>query len=340
MSDRRHNAAAEAVLFAVSTRCAYPDCRIPTVNLTADEKGVKNVQAAHIVPVSPSMPRWRKMDPAVRDNYPNLILLCTAHHHLVDKSARAREFTEETLLEWKHDAEHELREKFDGIDRYTFTEIQAMISLAAEHSTRVIMMGIGELGNKVDAGTAKILTVLYQQAADKRRDYEVAAMLHTAAERLTSGGFADAVYTLHGATGRLGDFGDNVNLFRAAAGHLGDNVDQFRAAAGRLEDFDLGAFINAVDDARTAARAIQEAEVSTGPDAEVSSGPDVAGFSRTVAQHILATLDEESDGRQDFDPVPEEPRFDWKHVFLVGLGLGVVLSALILWAAVWLTRSA
>ncbi|RKT86355.1 HNH endonuclease [Saccharopolyspora antimicrobica] len=315
MSNRKHNAAAEAVLFAVSTRCAYPDCRIPTVSLTADEKASKNVQAAHIVPVSSSMPRWRKMDPAARDNYPNLILLCTAHHNLVDKSARAHQFTEAMLLQWKHDAEHELREKFDGIDRYTYTEIQTMITLANEKGTNVIMSGIGELGNKVNAGTAKILTVLYQQAADKRRDYEAAAMLHTAAERLTSGDFADTVYALGGAADRLVDFGDTVS--------------ELQTATGKLNAFSLDVFMNAVDDASTVVNAIQNAEISTGPDA--------TALARTVAKHVISALDEDGN-RQAVSPVPEIPRFDWKHVLLTGIVLGVALSALIIWAVVWLTQ--
>lgn len=316
MASRKHNATAEALLFAVSTRCAHPGCRIPTVGLTTDKKAVKNVQAAHIVPVSPGMARWRPMDVADRDNYSNLVLLCHAHHHLVDKSPRAHEFTEKMLLAWKEEAEHELREKFDGIDRYTFTEIRSMIDLAAERGMEVILAGIDELGTKVDSGTAKILTVLYQQASDKRRDYEAAAMLHTAATRLTSGDFTETVYTLEGATYRLGDFSENVAAFHGAA--------------GRLEDFGLHAFVNAVNDASTAARTLEEIEVDT--------GPDVRELSQAVARQVAATLDQRNDRRQVTSPVAEEPRFDTKHIFLTGLGLGVVLSVLLIWATVWLTQ--
>jgi hypothetical protein len=126
------------------------------------------------------------------------------------------------------------------------------------------------------------------------------------------------MYTLDGAAGRLGNFEDDVA--------------RFHTATGQLENFSLHAFVNAADDASTAARAIQEAEVSTGPDAD--------DFSRTVAQQIIAILDEQDDRQQDFDPAPEEPQFDRKHALLAGFGLGVVLSALILWAVVWLTQGA
>ncbi|MGW0891101.1 HNH endonuclease signature motif containing protein [Saccharopolyspora sp. NPDC002578] len=321
MRERRPNAAAEAFLFAVSTRCAFPECRIPTVKLSVDKRAGKNVQAAHIVPISPSMPRWRPMDAAVRDNYLNLVLLCDTHHHLVDKSPIAPKYTEEMLLEWKEEAEHELREKFNGIDRYSYTDIQDMIKLATSQGTEVIMSGIDELGTKVDSATAKVLTVLYEQFTDKRRDYEVAAMLNTASERLASGNFAETVHTLNGAVGRLGTFSDDAG--------------QFNAGASMLQDFDLRAFIIAAGEASGAAETIDKAQFDT--------GPDTRELSHAVARQVTATLEQSGAHQQNREPqrpapAPVESSFDTKHVFLTGLGLGVVLCVLLVWATVWLTQ--
>lgn len=261
------------------------------------------------------------MDAVVRDNYVNLVLLCKAHHDLVDKSPRAREFTEEMLLEWKETAEHELREKFKGIDRYSYTEIQDMITLATSQGTEVIMSGIGELGTKVDSATAKVLTVLYEQFTDKRRDYEVAAMLNTASERLASGNFADTVHTLNGAVGRLDNFSDDAG--------------QLNAGASMLENFPLHAFLAAASDAKEAAEAIDNTSFDT--------GPDTRELSHAVAHQVTATLSERDERRptsepQRSTPAPVESSFDTKHVFLTGLGLGVVLCVLLIWATVWLTQ--
>ncbi|MEV0088700.1 hypothetical protein [Saccharopolyspora sp. NPDC050642] len=192
-----------------------------------------------------------------------------------------------------------------------------MIALANQHSAKVIMSGIGQLGNKVDAGTAKILTVLYQQATDKRRDYEAAAMLHTAAERLAAGGFIEAVNSLGRATGRLGNFEDNVT--------------KFGQAASSMQTINLGDFISAAGNASVAAHAIQSAAAS--------NGPDVSELAHTVSQHIITTLnDEGATRRRDFTKSHEVSRIDWKHVLLTGVALGVVLSVLIIWAAVKLTQ--
>lgn len=313
MGERRPNATAEAFLFAVSTRCAYPSCRVPTVSLTVDKKANKNVQAAHIVPVSPSMPRWRKMDAAARDNYPNLVLLCTAHHQMVDKGPRAREFTEAMLLGWKKEAEHDLREKFDGIDRYTYEEVQGMIALATAEGTEVIMSGIGELGSKVDSATAEVLTVLYAQFTDKRRDYEVAAMLNVASERLASGGFADTVEVLDQASYRLANLEDHVTVFDVAV--------------RGLERFRLDEFATAVDRADSAARAIEAGSVN------------FSSMSHVNAPQVQATPDPYSDRWRYAVASTTKPRIDRMHLFLLGVLLGVVLSVAVAWAVVRITQA-
>lgn len=315
MGERRRNAAAEAFLFAVSTRCAYPTCRVSTVRLTDEGKAEKRVQAAHIVPVSRLMPRWREMDAADRDNYQNLVLLCSVHHLMVDKGPTALEFTEEVLKSWKKEAEHELREKFAGIDRYTYVQVQDMIDLAASQGTEVVLSGIGELGSKIDSSTAKVLTVLYEQFTDKRRDYEVAAMLHAASERLASGRFADTVESLDQASRQL------VKLDEYVVG--------FKGAISGLEEFRLHDFVTAVDQANSAARAIEAARVDPGR------------VSQPIAPQVQATLDHYDSSRWHYDVAnTSRPRVDRMHLFLRGVALGVVLSVALAWAVVWITQAA
>ena len=63
--------------------CAYPDC---PVELIDQEGNISDV--CHIEAINPDGPRYNP-DPAItyknRNDYPNLILLCKNHHHIIDQ---------------------------------------------------------------------------------------------------------------------------------------------------------------------------------------------------------------------------------------------------------------
>lgn len=67
-------------------RCAFPDCRrVLTAKATLSDRTVVLGEIAHIVAESPGGPRGNSpLSSAERNRYPNLILLCTQHHQLVD----------------------------------------------------------------------------------------------------------------------------------------------------------------------------------------------------------------------------------------------------------------
>jgi hypothetical protein len=89
-------------LFAVSgNRCAFPGCNLPLVDLGS---GTVLGEICHIKARSSEGPRY---DPAqeekARHAFENLLLLCPAHHKIVDDNPD--EYTVEWLLETK--ARHE-----------------------------------------------------------------------------------------------------------------------------------------------------------------------------------------------------------------------------------------
>jgi hypothetical protein len=89
-------------LFALSgNECAFPNCSTPLI-----DKQSKSVigQICHIKGEKPKAPRYDpKQTNKQRHSFDNLILLCSAHHKVVDDDESA--YTVEDLLNMKHNHE-------------------------------------------------------------------------------------------------------------------------------------------------------------------------------------------------------------------------------------------
>lgn len=84
--------------------CYFPDCSKPIIEETEGERLIA-VQIAHISGANEGSARYEStMTDADRSAFSNLVLLCTAHHKLVDGPRRDR-YTRELLHEWKADNE-------------------------------------------------------------------------------------------------------------------------------------------------------------------------------------------------------------------------------------------
>jgi hypothetical protein len=94
--------------------CSNPSCRNPTVGPNDNpEKATIIGIAAHITAASPQGPRYDEtLDESERKHINNGIWLCSNCATLIDKDKAA--FPVEILLEWKNEAETELREKLKG----------------------------------------------------------------------------------------------------------------------------------------------------------------------------------------------------------------------------------
>lgn len=99
-------------LFALSgNRCAYPDCRklLIAAASVGDELIVLG-EAAHIVGESELGPRGQSpMRLSERNLYPNLMLLCSRHHQLVD--AEPARYTVELLHRYKDEHEASIQQR-------------------------------------------------------------------------------------------------------------------------------------------------------------------------------------------------------------------------------------
>jgi hypothetical protein len=101
---RAYGVAVERKLYRVARgTCYYPDCK-RAIMFDVDGQPVCDVEIAHIRGAEENSARFdEKMTDAERAAFANLILLCSAHHKLVDRDEPT--YPVERLEEWKADNE-------------------------------------------------------------------------------------------------------------------------------------------------------------------------------------------------------------------------------------------
>lgn len=104
---RHYGVGTERALFRLARgRCYYPSCPVPILRML-DGQPVVNVEIGHIHGALPGSARYdRNMTDRQRASFENLLLLCTAHHKLVDRLAPDKH-SPRLLHQWKADAEAE-----------------------------------------------------------------------------------------------------------------------------------------------------------------------------------------------------------------------------------------
>lgn len=92
-----------------SGRCSY--CNL---DLTLELGTVETIgEMAHIIAKEEGGPRGSEtIDPAKRNSYENLILLCPTHHRMIDKAPN--DYTVEQILGWKRSHERRIEERCEG----------------------------------------------------------------------------------------------------------------------------------------------------------------------------------------------------------------------------------
>ena len=104
--------------------CCFPDCNATCVEeATETESSTKTGVVGHIEAASDGGPRPNSsLTQQERDAYPNLILLCSIHHTLVD--ARESTYTVDTLRTWKATRDANARAALaQGMTEITFREL-------------------------------------------------------------------------------------------------------------------------------------------------------------------------------------------------------------------------
>ncbi|NYH77212.1 hypothetical protein FHR84_000526 [Actinopolyspora biskrensis] len=316
MGDRSYSAATEAAIFAVSLKCYYPGCTIPSVSFLGDNTQKKNVQIAHIVAVSPEGPRYRPISKADRDDFENLILLCGGHHPRVDKKSNEHEYTEELLREWKQENEKGIRSKIDGIDRLTEERLNEMLTTAAESTKDEILASLEDLKD-VSEGAAELLRSLFEEIENHYIDSDSIEMLYMASERLSF--LEEGSAQLHQASVNLGDLESNSNAMINAADKISSiDIGELLSFSQKLEQLndDYASVIRNSPDISDISSSIESAGRSA-----IS---DINGSIESAGKAVVAEIEKKSKlidiGER---PVYVDHEQRWKFG-LVGFMLGVL----------------
>ena len=150
--------------------CAAPGCTSATL-INADGKWLTGVQIAHIRGAEPNSARYdAAMTDDERADFPNLLLLCQAHHTLVDRTAPG-DHPREVLERWKRDNEsgHGLPAGMGGNDLDAlFADILKSFELSRERTAEVHLLCGVEVAGGLETVPANDMGSLGEVAAFAR----------------------------------------------------------------------------------------------------------------------------------------------------------------------------
>jgi hypothetical protein len=129
---------------------------------------VSNLQIAHIRAAERGGPRYvANMTDEQRRAFSNLILLCKAHHDIVDK-LRVQDFSIETLGEWKAEREATHQAELSRLREVTPEGLQKLIAETLKDRDERILKALDRL-EVSDAEGARLLRDMVEELALLRR---------------------------------------------------------------------------------------------------------------------------------------------------------------------------
>lgn len=191
-----------STIFALATlgqgTCYWPEppCKV-RATVVIDGYPVTNVQIAHIRAAKPNGPRYYPdMSDHERRLWPNLILLCTPHHNVIDK-IRPADYPIEKLEKWKSDREAGGLAQLKGLDDLTEDRLQDMIAYSMKEGLKEIRAMIAQ-HKPIDSDAAMLLS-----EAASHLNVDTAENLYEASALLTPALSPDNVETLYEAASLL-----------------------------------------------------------------------------------------------------------------------------------------
>ncbi|MEV7186428.1 hypothetical protein [Kitasatospora sp. NPDC093102] len=231
--------------------CYAPDCNVATIRMI-NGVPVLNLEIAHIRALEEGGkrfdPEWSEEE---RNSFANLILLCTAHHKVVD-GASSDKYPADVLLAWKVAREADGLDALAGLGALTEGKLTAMIATAQGELLDRVSPALEEF-SKTAPELASLLKVLTAELADPR--------VH---------GFGiseDGIEMLYRSSRILANLEDTASMLAGAAhtlANLEDSANTLADAADALVNLEgLAAILKkAAGEARSAANALVDARVS------------------------------------------------------------------------------
>jgi hypothetical protein len=215
--------------------CYFPGCPEPVV-LVENGVPVLRLEIAHIRALNAKGERYDADmgGDDERNSFNNLILLCTAHHKIVDRLDPAN-YPVEVLQRWKSEREAAGLDALAGLRNVTEERLQQIISESFETVTGRVDNALAQFA-EIDVEAASLLRELVEALpSGSLLSFDAAAMVGRAGRDLRQLGPTAAV--LLGAAGRLQGLPDTAEILLGAAGRLqglSDTASVLLDAAGDL----------------------------------------------------------------------------------------------------------
>ncbi len=138
MRDNFGNHTKDILAARVAYRCSFPGCKLITIGpgSQGNEHVISIGEAAHIYSAAPNGPRNNPgLSPEQRSSVDNGIWMCKSHSRLIDVDET--NYSAETLIKWKTDAENFVRERLEALKREEFPAPVTLVML----NIRLIFQG-------------------------------------------------------------------------------------------------------------------------------------------------------------------------------------------------------
>lgn len=207
MANRYHSPGVRAALTALSAQnCYYPSCTAPLLD-KVDGKYRMGLEIAHIRALNEDGARYdESMTDAERNDFPNLIYLCTKHHRAVDGDEE--KYDVDTLHGWK---------EYNESGQVTFTSdgnpvtediLESVIAEALKQRDADIQQTLERL-RATDTEAAELMEQLRDELRAARKagsiiDPDDVALLSGAASKLEKLALQDAAALLNNAAKSVG----------------------------------------------------------------------------------------------------------------------------------------
>ena len=204
MTNRYYSTGVRAALTAFSSRTCYkPGCTAPLL-AKEEDRWVMALEIAHIRALHEGGPRYDDgpaMSQDERNDFPNLIYLCTRHHRVVDAKVNKLKYPTRVLKEWKEEVESGV-ERISSNEPVTADQLEAWITSAMKERDQVLVETIQRLRDS----DSEAYWLMQQLLAELK-----------GARRLGSIIDPDAASQLFSAASMLSSLEDNANLLSRAA---------------------------------------------------------------------------------------------------------------------------
>ncbi|WP_422647330.1 hypothetical protein [Actinoalloteichus caeruleus] len=287
MKARNYSEPTRKALFALSLgRCYEPDCQEQVVRMASDGTAVVLAEISHICAAQKGGPRYdASMTDDDRRAFPNLLLLCTYHHKLVDGEVTSIQYSVETLTDWKTAREGQMAVDLQGLTEDGLEDLLGSTLNDIIGETKVELTKAINDVEQVSRESANLLRVLVDETF-KRPHLDAESVVSLAHSANALQGMMDYVPMLERSSSSLDALRDYVVLLQQSSQELNSMSDWVASLGTATENIShLQDYVTSLE---------QSCKV-------LNEIPDHAELSQSAAEAVEEAADQLRQARNDFE---------------------------------------